>query len=275
MSGVRGAAGIGASGMYDAFEDAQVRVESDQPVSRAQAKALAARIERAYASDSSLQRWEDHGPLRQQLTVAVLSPQHFADFTGDTTGAIAGVTTGPNTIVVPERVLRGTTLDDEDTLAHELAHVQDFREAGDGIASVPTYLEEGKAYVLGDAYAREPRHLADVARTMAALSADDVAYLLKNFRQASAERRPPQFVYAGEVMGALFVEYLATHVKRDAVVRLCDAVEATGHGQRFTDAFKKSFGLSLPAVEQRFVDFVRETEGEPGRRLAGTLYAPH
>ena len=274
MSGVRGAAWSGASGMYDAFEDAQVRVESDQPVTRAEAKALAARVERAYASDSSVQRWDDRGPLRAKLTVAVLSAENFARFTGDNTGSIAGVTTGPDTIVVPERVLRGATLDDENTLAHELAHVQDFREAGDGMVSVPIYLEEGKAYVLGDAYAREPRHLADVARTMASFSADDAAYLLKNFRHASAERRPPQFVYAGEVMGALFVEYLATHVKRDAVVRLCDAVEATGRGQRFTDAFKKAFGLSLPAAEQRFVDFMRDTEGQPGRRLAGTLYAP-
>ncbi len=274
MSGVA-RAWSGASGMYDAFEDAQVRVETDRPVPRAQAKALAARIERAWASDLKAMRWDDPVPLREKLTVAVLSAAHFAEFTGDTTGAIAGVTTGKDVFVMPDRVLRGTSRDDENTIAHELSHVQDFREAGDAFGSVPTYLEEGKAYVLGDAYGREPKHLADVARTMASLSADDVAYLLKNFRTASAERRPPQFVYAGEVMGALFVEYLATHVRRDAVVRLSDAVEAAGHGGRFTDAFKKSFGLSLPELERRFVEFVRDTEGQPARRLAGTLYDPH
>ena len=274
MSGVRGAGWSASSGLYEDFRDAQVRVVSDRPVSRAEAKALAARIERAWNSDTEVQRWDDQRPLQKQLTVAVLSARAFAHFTGDDTGSIAGVTTGKDLFVVPDRVLRGTSADDEDTIAHELSHVQDFREAGDAMDSVPTYLEEGKASVLGDAFGRDAKHLADTARTMASLSADDVAYLLRNFRHASAERRPPPFVYAGEVTGALFVEYLATHVRRDAVVRLSDAVEAAGRGTRFTTAFQQAFGLSLTEAEQRFVAFVRDTEGEPNRRLAGTLYGP-
>ncbi len=264
----------GASGMYVAFEDAQVRVESEQPVSRAQAKALAARVERAWVADNKTQRWEDQKVLREKLTVAVLSPQSFAEFTFDTTGSIAGVTTGPDVIVVPDRLLRGTSRDDENTIAHELAHVQSFREAGDAMSSLPIYLEEGKATVIGDAWSYDRQHLQQSARTMASFSGDDVAWLLRNFRNASAERRPASFVYAGEVMGALFVEYLATHVKKDAVIRLCDAVEAAGDGKRFTDAFKKSFGISLSEAERRFIEFVRETEGDPQRRLAGTLYGP-
>jgi len=263
---------MGASGMYVAFEDAQVRVESEQPISSAQARALAARVERAWVADLKTQRWEDQQVLREKLTVAVLSPPSFADFTGDPTGSIAGVTTGPDVIVVPDRLLSGTSRDDENTLAHELAHVQDLREAGDAMSSVPVYLEEGKATVLGDAWSRDRAHLEQAARTMASFSAEDVAYLLRNFRSTSAERRPAPFVYAGEVMGALFVEYLATHVKKDAVIRLCDAVEAAGDGQRFGDAFKKSFGISLSEAERRFVEFVRATEGQPHRRLAGTLY---
>ncbi len=263
---------MGPSGMYVAFEDAQVRVETEQPVSSAQAKALAARVERAWVADNKTQRWDDQKVLRDKLTVAVLSPRSFAEFTGDPTGSVAGVTTGPDTIVMPDRLLGGASGDDENTIAHELAHVQDFREAGDAMNSVPTYLEEGKAVVIGDAWSKDRAHLQQSARTMASFTGDDVAYLLHNFRTASAERRPPQFVYAGEVMGALFVEYLATHVKKDAVVRICDAVEAAGDGKRFTEAFKKSFGISLTEAERRFTEFVRATEGDPQRRLAGTLY---
>ena len=271
-------AGVNWSGVngaqYEDYEDAQVRVVSDRPISRAEAKGLAARVELAWASDAHEQQWDDTRPLQPQLTVAVLSPAAFARFTGDETGSIAAVTTGKDLFVVPERVLHGTSQEDEDTLAHELAHVQDFRMAGDAMDSIPTYLEEGKAVVLGDAWGADDKRLASVARTMTALSADDVAYLLRNFRHPSAEGRPPQFVYAGETAGALFVEYLATHVRADAVVRLCDAVEAAGDGTRFTTAFRKSFGLSLTEAEQRFIAFVRETERSPSRRLAGTLYAP-
>ena len=273
MSGVR-AGGGGESAMYVDYQDTQLRVVSDHPLSSSDARSLAARIERAWAHDTKVQRWDDQRPLQKQLTVAVLSAQAFARFTGDDTGSVAGVTTGKDLLVVPNRVLHGTTPDDEDTIAHELSHVQDFREAGDAMDSVPTYLEEGKASVIGDAWGRDPRHLADTARTMASLTAEDAAYLLKNFRSASAERRPPQFVYAGEVTGALFVEFLATHVNRDAVVHLSDAVEAAGKGTRFTTAFAKAFGLSLTEAEQRFVAFIRDTEGEPSRRLAGTLYEP-
>jgi hypothetical protein len=264
----------GVSGAYVDFEDQQVRVVSDRPISRAEAKGLAARVELAWANDDHVQKWDDKRPLRSQLTVAVLSAQAFTRLTGDTTGSIAGVTTGKNLFVVPERVLHGTSQEDEDTIAHELAHVQDFREAGDAMESIPTYLEEGKATVLGDAWGADDERLASATRLMASLSADDAAYLLRNFRRASAESRPPNFVFAGETTGALFVEFLATHVKKDALVRLCDAIEATGHGTRFTTAFRQSFGMSLTEAEQRFIRFIADTEGDPSRRLAGTLYAP-
>jgi hypothetical protein len=272
MSGVRGAGG--ANAMYVDFQDTQVRVVSDHPLGAADAKALAARIERAWIHDTKVQRWDDQRPLQKQLTVAVLSAPDFARFTGDDTGSVAGVTTGKDLFVVPDRVVHATTREDEDTIAHELSHVQDFREAGDAMDSVPTYLEEGKASVIGDAWGGDAQRLASSARTMASLSADDVAYLLENFRSASAERRPPQFVYAGEVTGAMFVEFLATHVNKDAVAHLSDAVEAAGKGTRFTTAFTKAFGISLTEAEQRFVTFIRDTEGDPSRRLAGTLYAP-
>jgi hypothetical protein len=265
-------AGWGDGALYEDFHDAQVRVVSDRPLPREQAKALATRVERAWQADLEKHQWNDERPLHKQLTVAVLSRDAFERFTGDETGSIAGVTTGPDVFVMPERVLRGVSVDDQDTIAHELAHVQDFRMAGDAMAQVPTWLEEGKASVIGDAFGRSSRHLHDAARTMAGFSADDVAYLLQNFRGPDAENQPPNFVYAGEVMGALFVEYLGAHVKRDAVLRISDAIEAAGNGVEFGAAFRAALGLSLGEAQRRFVEFIRETEGDPNRRLAGTLY---
>lgn len=232
------------------------------------------RIERAWASDVQRQRWDDPARVQGSLTVAVLSATAFAQFTGDSSGSVAGVTTGPGLFVVPTRVTQTQDREDDDTFAHELAHVQDFRVAGEAMASIPTYLEEGKASVLGDVYAREPRRLASSARTMAAFTGDEVQLLLQRFRTSAAERNAPGFVYAGEVMGALFVEYLAVHVRRDALARLCDAIESAGQGRSFSSAFRAEMGTSLSVLEARFVDFIRATEGQPSARLRGTLYAP-
>jgi Domain of unknown function (DUF4157) len=261
--------------LYQDFEDAQVRVVSDQPVSKAAAEALAARVERAWVSNQKAHQWDDVAPLKEQLTVVLLSQENFSEFTGDSSGAVAGVTTGKDVFVMPSRVTAGMSKLDEATIAHELAHVQDFRQADAAMDSIPTWLEEGKAYVLGDAYGKEPRHLAQVAQTMGAFRAKDAEYLLANFKDASAEQREPAFVYAGEVMGALFVEYLSAHVRPDAIARISDAIEAAGDGQRFPAAFQKAVGVSLGRAQRDFVRFVRETEGDPRSRLEGTLYALH
>ena len=108
MSAIRGA-GSERSDMYEVFRDEQLSVVSDRPVPRAEARALAARIEKAWRSDLREHRWDDPRTLREPLTVAVLSPGAFADFTGDATGSIAGVTTGKDNIVLPARVLSGAT----------------------------------------------------------------------------------------------------------------------------------------------------------------------
>lgn len=261
---------------YEIYEDAQVRVVSDVRVPAAAGRALAGRIERAYKWDERKEKWRDPAPLRPQLTVEVLSRPAFSRFTGDASGRIAGVTTGPNVFVVPDRVLAGVRTGDEDTIAHELAHVQDFREGGRGLERVPIYLQEGKAYVLGDSYPASlglrDGHKADVAAALGRLSARDVQTVLAHFRAGADEGRDPQFVYYGEITGALFVEWLRGR-KADAVPRLAQAIADTGRGADFETSFRAQFGISIESAEAGFVRFIAATEGRPRERLKGTIYA--
>jgi hypothetical protein len=270
---------VGAAGSavgFEIYEDAQVRVVSDKRVPRAEGRALASRISRAYKWDERKEKWRDPAPLRPQVTVEVLSTAAFNRFTGDSTGSIAGVTTGPNVFVMPERALHDVSSVDENTIAHELAHVQDLREAGRAIEKVPIYLQEGKAYVLGDQYPASlglhDRHLAEVSRTLGQLTAHDAQTVLDHFRVASDEQRNPQFTYYGEITGALFVEWLRTRKTRDAVPRLAQAIADTGQGASFESAFHAQFGISVAGAESAFVRFIAATEGDPRERLKGTIY---
>lgn len=272
---------VGATGSavgYEIYRDEQVRVVSNVRVPAADGRALARRIERAYKWDEGKEKWPDKAPLRAPLTVEVLSRDAFSRFTGDSSGSIAGVTTGPNLFVMPDRALHSTNSADEDTIAHELAHVQDIREAGQAITKVPIYLQEGKAYVLGDEYPAteglSDSHLGSVSRSLGQLSAHDVQTVLAHFRVGADEQRDPNFTYYGEITGALFVEWLRTQRKvPDAVPKLAKAIAQTGQGASFDAAFRAQFGISLAGAESAFVNFIGATEGDPRARLKGTIYA--
>lgn len=263
----------------EVYRDEQVRVVSDMSLSSADAARLTARIEKAYAYDSAHLRWDNPEPITHPLTVAVLSTRAFSAFTGDTTGSVAGVTTGPNLFVVPRRVALGDpTPSDENTIAHELTHVQEFREAGSAVNRIPTYLIEGRAYLMGDSYAQNPRlaHQRHVTQTLGAISASQADYVLDRFVSAKDEQRDSRLVYLGEITGALFVEFLRTRLngsgKSDAIARLSDVTESVAEGQSFDAAFRREFGLGLTAARRQFSQYLEATQGRPRERLRGTLY---
>jgi hypothetical protein len=261
------------------YRDDFVRIVSDKDVSQAQARSLADRIEKAWQFDSRNQHWEDQKRLDRPLTVAVLSREAFGDLTGDFTGSTAGVTTGPDLFAVPETVLGRQQAQDENTIAHELGHVQDLREAGKQIDQIPIYLQEGKEYLLGEEYplaeGMKNPHLQYVADALARLKGTDASWLLSHFRTVQDEGRPGNVGFFGEVTGALFVEFLRVHLGAgDAVDKLADVVEAVGHGEEFPTAFRKRFGMELSDAEKAFVQFIGKTEGNPAERLAGTLFDP-
>jgi len=268
--------------VHEVFHDSAVRVVSDEAITDAQAQAFAKRVEAAYAFDTAQQQWQAQEPLRSPLTVAVLSQGAFSAFTGDITGSVAGVTTGPDLFVVPDSVLsRPNDALVENTIAHELAHVQDFREGKSGLNQVPIYVQEGKAYVLGERYPLTEHlkndHIAYVAGELAKVSADKARTVLAHFRTASDEGNNPEG-FLGETLGALFVEFLRTPLSGaahpDAIQRLAIVTEQTGQGQTFDKAFQAQFGFSLKSAEESFLAHLKRTEGDPSARFQGTLFDP-
>jgi hypothetical protein len=264
-----------APDVSEVYEDNKVTIVSDENVTAAQAKALAQRVETAYAWDEGQLGWKNEGPLSKPLTVAVLSKPAFEGVTGDTTGAVAGVTTGPNLFVMPDTALAGRpTKEDVDTIAHELTHVQDFREGGNGTDTMPTYILEGRAYVDGDKYAKDA---SQISPYLGQLTAQDAQAVLKGFRHPGDEQKNPEFGFMGEITGALFVEFLRTRLNgkgdADAMSRLSAATTSLNTGTSYDDAFKQQFGVTLASAEQQFVQYIGSTEGNPKARLSGTLYA--
>lgn len=138
------------------------------------------------------------------------------------------------------------------------------------LEATPALLAQGKATVERHRASGDGSMLADVARALAGLTASVVVGVLHQCQSqpdAATERGIQQL---GELTGALFVEYLATHVQPDTLAAVGEVVKAVDDfGQRF----EASFGMSPFEATRRFVDFIASTEGQPQRRLAGTLYA--
>jgi hypothetical protein len=262
------------------FRDHQVRIVSDVPVPAAQAKALAARIEDAYRYDTERQHWKDGAPLDKQITIEVLGKARWKKLTGDTDGSTSGYTSDADHFAVPATILdRRATADDDDTFAHELGHIQDYREAGKARRQIPIYLQEGKEYLLGDAYplsrGRSNPAIRDVAKELSTIDGAVAREVMAHFRTDAQEAHSGDQGFRDEVTGALFVEFLRTRLgggKPDAIARVAALTEAVGRGATYPAAFKAQFGVAPQAAEDLFVEFVKATEGNPKERLRGTLF---
>lgn len=262
------------------YQDEHVHVVSDQPIDPAKGKLLSERIETAYKWDQKQQHWANKDVLNSPLTVAVLSRPMFSALTGDMTGSVAGVTTGPNLFVMPDAVMDRKSAMDDQTIAHELGHVQDFREGGERLKEVPIYLQEGKEYVLGEKYPLSEHlpnpHIQYVAKTLGEITGRDAQRVMDHFRVAADEANSGNFGFMGETTGALFVEYLRTRLGgkgvADAVPRVAQTITQVGNGASYDEAFTRQFGVSPKTAERDFVTFIAATEGNPQARLGGTLF---
>jgi hypothetical protein len=163
-----------------------------------------------------------------------------------------------------------------------VVHVQDERVGGDRIDLVPTYLQEGKAYVLGDRYpialgqdAGDPA-LPAVAKQVGHVTAEKAQDVMDHYRDPEAEEDPTRDGFVDETTGALYVEYLRTRLggqgTADAVPKLAKVISEVGKGATYEDAFQKQFGVSVKDSEKGFVKFVKDTEGDPAARVKGTLW---
>lgn len=269
-----------AGTVVEVFHDKAVRVVSDAAMTFAQGQALAARIEEAFRYDLDRQHWSERAPLNKPLTVAALSREGFYQLTGDQTGSIAGVTTGPNVFAVPMSTALHPSDDGDSVIAHELGHVQDIREAGARISRVPIYLQEGKEYLLGDSYPAYRGHtqhdLSSVSEELSRVSAVEAEAVMRHFRTVKDEAHAGFQGFRDEVVGALFVEFLRTRFeggKTDAIPRIAELIVEVGKGQTYDQAFRSQFGKGAAEAEKAFVQYVATTEGNRSERLRGTLYA--
>lgn len=266
-------------GLTEVYRDAQVRVVSDAGLTQAQGHALAARVEEAYRFDAQKQHWPDPRPLRETITVAALSRGAFAEVTGDTSGSVAGVTTSPDVFAMPAAQATRRTADGDATIAHELGHIQDLREGGDAIDQVPIYLQEGKEYLLGDLYPASRGATGHSLRPqtweLARISGEEALDVMRNFRTLRDEAEAGPLGFRGEVVGALFVEFLRTRLNggtSDALGKVADVIADVGQGASYAEAFQARFKVSPSEAEEAFVRYVAQTTGNPFERLRGTLY---
>lgn len=276
-----------AAKMTTVYQDQFCKIVTDDPkMTKAQGQALAKKVEDAWQADLKLEQWKDTSPLnKNQLTVQALTKSGFDKALGGDSTGVAGVTMGPDLMAVPENLTSSTNPDDDDTIAHELNHVMDFREAGDGIDSIPVYEQEGKAYTVGDTYPitegkdKSDPVLRGVGEELSKITGAQARDVMDNYRDGSAEGDSSRDGFRDETTGALYVQFLKTRLGGagvpDALQRLAQVTADVGQGQSYDNAFQKEFGVSSKSTEDAFVKYVTATEGKPSERMAGTLWAPY
>lgn len=266
------------------YQDQFVKVVSDDSkLTKDQGAALAKKIEDTYKWDTSTLGWTETSPLEgKQLTVEALTKAGFDQVLGGDSTGTAGVTMGPNLMAVPENLTSSTNPDDDDTIAHELVHVMDFREGGNKVDHVPIYLQEGHAYTIGDLYpihegkdAQDPV-LGGIARSLTKVTADQARDVMDHYRDPSAESDPNRDGFRDETTGALYVNFLKSQLGfEDVLPRIAQVVQDVGKGSDYDTAFKKQFGISSTDSENKFVQFMKDTENKPEARLEGTIWEPY
>ena len=100
------------------------------------------------------------------------------------------------------------------------------------------------------------------ALLLGGLSGAMVVNVLHVCATPGAERSPLVRRMMG-LTGALFLEWLATHVEPDAPLLPADS---------FATEFEATVGRSVTQAMHDFIRFVDATDGQPGARLRGTLY---
>ncbi len=254
------------------YADDQFTVLSDVTVSVAQATALAEAMKRAYQFDIKQNHWADTSALTKPIKVELLSDASFFKLTKAHASDTAGWTLDADTFLMPAADLNALTPDNLDTVAHELNHVQDYRIAGAKRKNIPVYMQEGKAYVLGDMYGNAA-YLKDVASQVAALTWGQAQASLKDFITDKDENKPT--CAQGELVGAAFVEYLRLNVDKDAIAKIATIVSDVGAGKSYASSFAAAFGEPLATAQKSFVDFMKANKPDSKARLAGTIWEPY
>jgi hypothetical protein len=240
-------------------DDGFLVILSDRNLDPARCKAHVTRVLKAYAFVTERSKWKDPSLLRAQpLKFSVL---------GDPALKVLGYASGPNLMVMKDAYMDNPL--SEGTLAHELAHIQDFRQLRG--KRMPSFMFEGRALTIGQTYRVSiGQPLGDYDRQMArsavGFTPDQALALLENYTGRG---------WDNQAVGTVVVEYMRTKWKGgipDVTPRLSSMIERIAAGRDFDAAFQDEFGTSAEAFAEAFMGFLRTTQNDPKQRLAGTMW---
>jgi hypothetical protein len=240
-------------------DDGFLLILSDRDLDTARCKAHVVRVLKSYAFVTERAGWKDRSLLTAQpLKFSVL---------GDPALKVLGYAQGQNLMVMKDAYMDNPL--SEGTLAHELAHIQDFRQLKG--KRMPSFMFEGRALTIGQAYRVSiGQALGDYDRQMAqsavGFTSDGALALLENYQGRG---------WDNQAVGTVVVEYMRTRWKggiADISPRLSRMIERIAAGREFDQSFQDEFGESAEAFANAFTGFLSATQNNAQERLAGTMW---
>jgi hypothetical protein len=240
-------------------DDGFLEVYSDHAVDPARCKAIAGRVLKTFAFVAERAAWKDRSILTAR-------PLQFA-LVGDGAINVLGYAKGPNIMVMKDSYMDQPL--SEGTLAHELTHIQDFRQLKG--KKMPSFMFEGRALTIGQAYRLQVGQSPgdydrQMARSAVGFTAETAMELLDNYSGHG---------WDNQAIGTVVVEYMRTTWKggiADINPRLSRMIERMAAGREFEQAFQDEFGESAEAFAEAFAGFLRATQGDSHARLKGTMW---
>ncbi len=245
--------------LLHATEDGFLEIWADHEVDAARCKAIAARVLKAFDFVATRSGWQDPAPLRAK-------PLRFRLLGGKL--KVLGYAKGPDLMV-----MKDAYLDDplsEGTLAHELTHVQDFRQLKG--ARLPSFLLEGRALTNGHAYRMSLGQGPNVYdRQMAGSALRFTASRAATLLDDDAGRG-----WDNQAIGTVLVEFMRTRWNGAGVPRieprLSRMIERMAEGLALEKAFEKEFETTVDALGEAFGKHLADTQDDPRARLKGTIW---
>ena len=232
--------------------DGFVEIVTDTDLSPTEASAIAARIAAAYDFTRKEDQWADQTLLDPPLTVRVLD---------EVPEGLLGRATAPRTFLIQLAYARTPT--SAATIAHELTHLQDFRQLKK--KKLAQYWLEGRANSNAFAYRA---HLVlgqnpDWKGRLARWTSDDARAVFAE-TVTSADHRAQV-----EELGTLWIEHLRRRFP-DTHPRSAKLISAIAAGATLEAAYASAFGEPLEKARAEFLAYVDATQSDPDARVAGT-----
>ncbi len=217
------------------------------------------------------------------IRVVVLDDAAYGRATGapGTYGVTFGATASEgDAFVVPVGALRDLA-ELDDTLAHELAHVFQFRLAPFD-AEIPWYFMEGTAIALGSTFGKARHGYATgfVTGWMRTATGEDARLTFRRYGLEDLTQNLSEVGHDQAVSG-FFVEFLRAKLVTPAgtgvpqiQARLMETMEAVSAGESLAAAFAQhTGGASLSAAQEAFIGHLDATVGDWSRRAEGTIFS--